>query len=476
MRERPLGTGSCRFVITTSGLLAAAILLLASCKAKQPVAPVEVPANTPVTAPAWVSARPVSSADYIGIGVAPKSRPDYQEAAKKNALNDLASEISVTVEGNSLLYTLDRKYKFDEEFTSTISTRTKEHLEGYRLVDSYEGPTDYWIYYRLDKAEYARIKAERKQKALAQAADLYGRAAAGLGSGDLRGAFDADLRALMAIREYWGENDQVEVDGRSVPLANELFSHLQAMASGVRLSVLPERCALNWSNRFKRELLITATYAATGRALPQLPVTISYPGHDGPVKESRNTDADGRVRTLVQRADLDARSAAVLVKLDVADLAGKDLDPTFVAPLLGSLTVPEAHVPIDPVMPKVLFRGTERNLGQPLADAPLAIALKEAMTAKGFRIVGGAADADLVVELNAETRQVGESNGFFTVALDETVKVTDRRTGEVIHEGGKQGLKGIQLDYAKAGMDAYKKAAVEMRSGLFPAMMNTLFQ
>lgn len=52
--------------------------------------------------------------------------------AKKNALNDLASEISVTVEGNSLLYTLDRKYKFDEEFTSTINTSTKVGIRGLR--------------------------------------------------------------------------------------------------------------------------------------------------------------------------------------------------------------------------------------------------------------------------------------------------------------------------------------------------------
>lgn len=450
-------------------------LVLVGCKAKKPVASAEVHAAVQ-QAPAWVNSRPVSSLDYIGIGVASKNRPDYQETAKKNALNDLASEISVTVEGSSLLYTLDRKYKFDEEFTSSITTSTKERLEGFELMDSYEGAGEYWIYYRLGKAEYARIKAQRKQKAIDQATDLYTRALASLKTGDLRNAFDLDLRALIAMKEYWGENDRVTVDGRSIPLANELFSDLQRMAGGIRLAALPERCALDWGNRFKRELLITATFADNGKALAQLPIIIAFPGQNGTVTESRNTDGDGRARTTIQRVQPGTAAANVLVKLDVQALVSKDLDPAFTKPLMGSLTVPEVHVPIDRTMPKVFFKGSERNLGQAMGEAPLALALKEVMSANGFRAVGSATDADVVVELNANTREMGESNGFFTVALDQALKVTDRRTGEVVHEGGKQGLKGIQLSYDKAGMDAYKKAANEMADEIFPALMSTLFQ
>lgn len=462
--------------VSSTFWIAFLVFSLSACKAKQAVAPVVSPAVSEVQRPAWLNARPVTSMAYIGIGVASKARPDYQEAAKKNALNDLASEISVTVEGNSLLYTLDRKYKFDEEFTSTINTSTKERLEGYELVDSFEDRDQYWIYYRLDKSEHARIKAERKQKAIDQATDLYGRAKAGLSKGDLRSAFDLDLRALIAMKEYWGENDQVTVEGRSVPLANELFNDLQRMASGVRLTVLPERCVVDWSNRFKRELLITAVYGDRAQALPQLPIIIEYPGHVGKVTESRNTDAEGRARTTVQRLDLTAPAPAVVVRLDMDALVSKDLDPAFTAPLIGSLTATEAHVPIDRVMPKVFFKGAESNLGQRMNDAPLSLVLKQELTATGFRAVDRPTEADLIIEMNASTREMGESNGFFTVALDEVLKVTDQRSGEVVHESGKQGIKGIQLDYRKAGIDAYKKAAQDLRNDLLPAMINTLLQ
>ncbi|HRN38500.1 MAG TPA: hypothetical protein PLL18_16455, partial [Flavobacteriales bacterium] len=162
--------------------------------------------------------------------------------------------------------------------------------------------------------------------------------------------------------------------------------------------------------------------------------------------------------------------------LDLGGLVAKDIDPAFTKPLLGSLTAPEAHVPIDRTMPRVLVKGSEHNLGQPMGNAPLALALKEELTTRGFRAVDRAADADLIVDLTADTREMGESNGFYTAALNTSVKVTDQRTGEVVHEGGKQGLKGIQLSYAKAGLDAYKKAAVDLRNELVPNLIGTIFQ
>jgi hypothetical protein len=432
--------------------------------------------NTEADLPAWVRSRPVTDTYYIGIGQCPKVRDDYQETAKKNALNDLASEISVTVEGNSLLYTLDRKQSFDEQFSSTIQTRSSEQLEGYELVDSYDGPGTYWTYYRLSKADHARLKAERKQAAIDQATDLYGRARTSLSAGDLKNAFDQDLRALIAMKDYWGESDQVTVGGKPVSLANQLFADLQAMTSGIRLTVLPERCALDYANHFKREMLITATFADGGHALAQLPIVTTYPGPDGAVTESRNTDGEGRARTTVQRVDLAATAPEMVVRPDMDALVSKDLDPAFTIPLLGSLTIPEAHVPIDRAMPKVFIRSSEKNLGQPLTDAGLALPIKEALTSQGFRFTGKYAEADMEMTVTADTHAMGESNGFFTANLDASVTVRDRRSGETVYEGGQQNVKGIQLTYAKAGLDAYKKGVQELRTGLVSALMNAILQ
>jgi len=441
-----------------------------ACKGKQPIAETTMPAEAP--RPTWVSARPVTGGYYVGIGLANKNRPDDQEAAKKNALNDLASEISVTVEGNSLLYTLDRRTTFDESFTSTIKTSSVELLEGFELVDTYENEAEYWTYYRLSKSEHARIKAERKANAIGIAIDLRSRAKASLAAGDLKGAFDQDLRALIAMKAYWGENDIVELNGEQVPLVNALYGDLQLLSSGVTFSILPERCVLDYSNGFKREVVIKARYTG-GSALVQLPVVIAYPGSNGKVTELKNTDTDGNLRTTVQHVANDQNKAPeIVVRLNMDELIHTETDQALAKALGASLTQPEQRAAIDRVMPKVYMRAQETNLGEPVGDAGAASAIRQELTSNGFRFVDREADCDMLLDLTSATRQGGESNGFFIAYLDLTYSIRDRRTKDVIHEGGQQGVKGVQLNFEKAGLEAYKKAIADIKKELVPGIMN----
>lgn len=449
------------------------LVFLLACGGSKKV--VESPVNTPVEQrPSWVGARPVSNGYYVGIGMANKNRPDVLETAKKNALNDLASEISVRVEGNSLLYTLDRKTQFDETFTGTIKTTSNEQLEGFELVESWENATEYWTYYRLSKAEHARIKAEKKAGAIRNALDFHARSKQSVAAGDLRNAFDQELRALLAMKDYWGENDAVELEGRQVQLVNELYAELQKLTSNVRLSVLPERCELNYANGFKRELLINAAFAnGSGlRDLAQLPLFITYPGTGGKVTELKNTDTEGQVRSTVQRVDPAAKQLEVLVKLHLDELIGREMERALVNALVGSLTVPELHVLIDMKMPRLLMRSKEMNLGQPVTDAGVALVVREELTSKGFRFMEREAEADLILDLNASTRQGGESNGFFTAFVDVSYTFRDRKTQEVVFNGGKQGVKGVQLSYEKAGLESFKKAIPDIRKELVPGILN----
>ena len=451
-------------------LLVILVLVALGCKGKQPA--VQTPVSTEAARPTWVGSRPVTSGYYVGIGLANKNRPDAQETAKKNALNDLASEISVTVEGNSLLYTLDRKSTFDESFTSTIKTSSAELLEGFELVDTYENNSEYWTYYRLSKAEHARIKAERKAKAIGIATDLRSRAKASLAAGDLKGAFDQDLRALIAMKAYWGENDIVELNGVQVPLVNALYSDLQQLSSGVAFSILPERCVLDYSNGFKREVVIKARYTG-GSSLVQLPVVVTYPGISGKVTELKNTDTDGNLRTTIQRVANDQNTAPeIAVTLNMDELIHTETDQALAKALGSSLTVPQKRAPIDRVMPKVYMRAQESNLGKPVNDAGAASAIRQELTSNGFRFVDREADCDMLLDLTSTTRQGGESNGFFIAYLDITYSIRDRRTKDVIHEGGEQSVKGVQLTFEKAGLDAYKKAITDLKKELVPGIMN----
>lgn len=448
-------------------------LFMLGCKGQQQVQDTE---SVPVAAqpPEWVRSRPVSSAYYIGIGIGNKAKAEATETARKNALDQLAQEISVRVEGNSILFTADGRNRFDETFTSTIKTTTLEQLEGYELVDSWDSPTEHWVYYRLSKSEHARLKAQRKAAAIGTALDHHQRSIAGAASGDLRTAMDQDLRALIAMKAYWGENDLVDLNGKQVPLVNEVFGHLQGLSAGIRISVLPDRCELDYDNHFKRELLITATWGdgKNTNDLPQLPLRIGYAGLDGPVSEAKSTDGEGRLRLSVQRASVSQSGNEVLVRPDMDALVSKELEPAIVTALIGSLTVPQARAPITVRLPRVLLKAQESNLGVAVGDAGIAAIMREELTRSGFRLVEREADAEVLLVLNAATRPGGEANGFATAYLDLTYSFQDRKTKDIIFQGAKQSVKGIQLSPEKAGLDAFKKAGQEVRREMVPGIIS----
>ncbi len=142
-------------IITIIGLT-----LLFACKTKDVA---KIAPDSDVLKPFWVKNRPINSLDYVGIGVA-KINPDvnYIESAKNNALSDLASEIKVNLESNTVYIQTERDGIFKEDFRSTIKTTAATQIEGYEIVDSWQDVNEYWVYYRLSKADYLkRIEDKR---------------------------------------------------------------------------------------------------------------------------------------------------------------------------------------------------------------------------------------------------------------------------------------------------------------------------
>ena len=103
--------------------------------------------------PAWVKEYPVSESHYIGIGIADKSNhpQDYIRVAQQNALQNLSSQIKVSISSQSVFLQMDRKYGYEEDYKSNIEVKANEILEGYELVGTFTQQNEYWVYYRLNK-------------------------------------------------------------------------------------------------------------------------------------------------------------------------------------------------------------------------------------------------------------------------------------------------------------------------------------
>ncbi|MEO1253924.1 MAG: LPP20 family lipoprotein, partial [Bacteroidota bacterium] len=140
-----------------------AFIIPSSCKTYQPPTPsqpLQKEELIPSTQPDWVLRKPSTPGYYIGVGNAPLADPDYQANAKLEALDDLASEISVTVESSSLLSQVENSAGFQEQFRSAIKSTTDQSIELHEQVDSWSGERYYWLQYRLNQAEFKRLRTE----------------------------------------------------------------------------------------------------------------------------------------------------------------------------------------------------------------------------------------------------------------------------------------------------------------------------
>ena len=112
--------------------------------------------------PSWVSKRPVSEKEYIGIGMAQTNEANYIDIAKTNAYADIASQIATKVDSESFMQTVDLDGKSRQLFEEKIKNSMTAWIEGVEIKESHTGNGRYYIYCTLDKKLYKK-NAEAKR-------------------------------------------------------------------------------------------------------------------------------------------------------------------------------------------------------------------------------------------------------------------------------------------------------------------------
>lgn len=428
--------------------------------------------NPPVERPTWVDQRPINSAYYIGIGSSSKtSQPlDYQAIAKKNAMADLTSEIKVRVQGSTFLNSLEVNKNFSEEFMSNITTTSDEKIEDFEVAGVYETKTDFWIYYRLSKAEYQSQKMRAKQSAMSMANDYYVRGQEAESRNDLRVAIDQYFHGLFALREYWDEENAFLTEKGSVYLDHELYSRIQSIVTGIQLSA-PERVDVNAQNNFKAKVSVQAMYQ--GRPVSGVVVNYRYPREKFSRVKTVATDATGIVSIDVENIDTAAPNKSLSLEVDVESWLPNDLDVYTEKGLMKSVTTDKKVVPINFTTPTFFIKSSEKMYGSPM-DAQLLKKAQAVLIAKGLRIAASEKTADYIMELKAETTNGQATQGFFVAFLNLQTTVIKVASGEAVFQDLQSEIKGVQLNQAAAGTDAYKKGESKLEDQIVPAMIKAI--
>ncbi len=432
--------------------------------------------------PDWVARRPVSSDYYYGIGVAAKDSTgaaagEHVRAAEQSALSNLAAQISVTVSGELIDRVLEKSGLIERDFESFVKATTEAELSGHELVDTWESDTECWVLYRLSKALYERQQREKRETALALGLDLFAKAKESERDRAIADALLFHLQALQPLQPYLGEALQVEYEGGSIQLGNEIYAALTDLLRALEL--VPDQAELDviLGRDTETPLALTVVYRDEGGGRtpqPGLPIRFGFREGAGELTEEVRTDREGIARTLVTKVSSPEKSQTISACLDLARMIPEEKRSVVIKATVASLPVPSSEFLLSVTGLAVHLTAAESGLSEDGEFPHIEPKLRQALGKYGFFFVADEADADLLVELRAGARE-GERVAtkpriVESVLIDVTVAVSDAATGKQLYEGAYTDIEGFgethaeacHLAYVNAGKMARKKIVREI--------------
>jgi len=430
--------------------------------------------------PQWVRERPVSEKYYIGIGMANKSGDNYIKAAKDNALTDLISEISVKISSNSVLRQFENNRGFKEEFESYTKTKVKDEIKDFELVDSYEGKDNYWVYYRLSKEKYARMKREKLEKAKNLAKDFYEKARKAEENYNLHNALDYYVKSFDAIKKHLDEDISVfTLEGR-INLGNSIYQNIQDIFSSLTIEPgkeIYEIKALS-SNSTAVKAYVTYNKKGTKQPINNLPIIFSFPELDIDNTEKANTNNNGEVICSIAEMAPKGERQKIKAALDTEVYFG-DEEGTLLKQMFNNVSnVPQGNIIVNVSDMKAYFEAEETQFGQNMPSKPIAKLFKKELSEGFFSFVSDKSKADVLIKVNANIikgKKMDRLN-LHTAYANCNIGLTNAKTNAEIYSTGLNNIKGMKTgSFSMAAQDARKKVEEQIKNQIIPEIRRINF-
>ena len=420
------------------------LVLMAACGSQKEIQ------QTASPKPTWLEQRPATSRYYIGIGMADTNYHPvgYQQAAKREALADLASEIQVKIDTRSMLYQLEDRERFRESYQSATQLQANQLLEGYQLMDSWRKGSRYWVYYRLDKKAYRQQQAEKKQQAAEQGWLLFQQGEKMETNGHFALATNQYLQALTTVEPYLGKPLILATDEGEVEVGMRIYQKLLDLNNALEVQFSPSKAS--------------GLYEGLKPDRPLSTLRLRYRGKDyGKARlqvyahaKSREISTGPEGRWAYQPDRITETRYVVEATFSMAhQVSGIDWEMHPLSKgMLEKIPVKTAVLVVEaqPAYCRVKVEG-----GRPSIPLSLKPAFENALRKGGFRYATAKSPFFYRLEVKIKERDQKTANGVHIHYLDFDWRLLDRE-GVNLLSGQIHNIKGAQLKAHEARRQAYQ--------------------
>ena len=380
--------------------------------------------------PDWVKQHPVSGLSYIGIGMAEISEGDYQQKAKQNALSDLVSEIQVVIAANSLLNTLEDDGNVKQIFAESIRTEARAEIENFRLVDSWRSDNEYWVYYELNKDDYAALVEARRQKAIRNGFDFWYKGHITLQQGDLMTAIELFSNGMEAIRPVLNQELFCSYEGKTINLATELYAALAGVFDGITIVLNPATVSVTPFQGI-REPIAIGVYR-NGNPLRNIRLKAEFVSGSGDLSSMSPTDESGVAALYVRNITSKQAQQEIGISLidDVFSLFRKGSYAALFKQMLSFLPGATLTINTAQTQTSAYVRSAQSDI------ETVERTVKSLLNNHFFNVVASPSEADIIVTLDNKCRKgntvPGELYNFIEFFSTLGIKIENNRTGQIL--------------------------------------------
>ncbi len=420
--------------------------------------------------PDWVKQRPVNSMYYTGIASVSRAESDYMEKAKAKALQDLASEIKITVNSNSLLKTLEQHGAVESEYEESIKTQVSERLEKYELVETWQDDDRYWVYYQLNRFDYEEYMTARREKAIRSGYDYWKKGEGALQQGELTGAIDFFMKGLEAVREVANEELLWPDAGQKIDVGRELYASLQRVFNGVSVVADPSEVEGAAFQGIEEAIGVRVTREEV--PLRNVLLKAEFTTGAGQVSGASSTDAEGMTKFYIRHITSKLSEQEVRITLDYSSFNPyrKGIYKELVGNLMKNLPQAVVRVRIGKSQLKACL------LSETSGDAQIEQSVRRILTNHYFNIVTAPSEADVTVKVSSSFRKgetvAGDMRDMTIYYAGVTISVVDNRSGATVGNFALEDVKVLQP--STASLSVARSAAVRELNRRMQPQLNKL--
>ncbi|TCO10761.1 LPP20 family lipoprotein [Natronoflexus pectinivorans] len=431
--------------------------------------------------PSWVRQRPSDSDSYIGIGMAPKSRDDqnmqYARDARNQALEELSSEIKVTISANSMLRQFENNFQFQQQFESKVHTSVQQTLEGYE-VHTWENRREYWVMVRLNKNVYAQRRQQRLDMAKMLASSYFFDARDATAVGDVSRALTSYFRAVTALQDHVGEDLTHRTANGTVNYSTDIMSDLRRLYRNISFTPVNNHLRVEFSRQMQEPMALKAEYFSNGDILPvaNLPVKFEFSHGEGVLNSQSVTSNNGEIQSTINRLISRRKMQEVTACLDLATIIrDEDLESPLLPYFFPSEDLPCTRFTIELNKSTAFCRIEENLFGNLDPVHSFGNLIRADLNENFFNFSMDAADAEYIVNLSLNFRKgderVGTGYSVFLVYADLHISVVSVHNGTKIFSDGFMEVRGMRPgSYQHALNEARENVLDRFRREILPKL------